>query len=114
MMFDDDGSQIAERVEKLVVQIEKTAKQQHLTGKRRESFVDAISLCGSCKYASIRRRSNKNERQMKCAVFEGPCPEDITECTEYATLTSLSLGQMAEMAHLIGGQEAKRVGFVQD
>lgn len=48
---------------------------------------------------------------MECGIFSGPCPEDINECSEYATINSLSLGQMAEIAYLIDISPKKRVGF---
>ncbi len=92
-------------------QIEKTAKLQHLTGMRRESFVDAVSLCGSCMWAQSRRRGSRNNKQMECQVFSGPCPEDITECSEYRAVGTLSLNQMAEIAHLIDNNDPKKVGF---
>ena len=112
MHYDDDGNEIDSHTASVVKQIEKTARQQHLTGKRREAFTDTISLCGSCKWASSRRRAGKNNRQMECQMFTGPCPEDISECSEYATITSLSLAQMAEIAILVGGKEDKKVGFI--
>ena len=96
---------------KVAIQIEKTARTQHLTGQRRESFVDQTSLCTSCKWSSSRRRSGQNTRQLECSIFRGPCPEDINECSEYATITSLSLNQMAEIATLIGGSADRKVGF---
>lgn len=92
-------------------QIEKTAKQQHLSGKKREVFTDTISLCGSCRWAQSRRRASSNTRRMDCSVFSGPCPEDITECSEYSTITSLTLSQMADIAIIIDTGPIKRVGF---
>ena len=112
MHYDDEGNEVDSNVASLTKQIEKTARLQHLTGKRREAFTDTISLCGSCKWASSRRRAGKNARQMECQIFSGPCPEDINECSEYATITTLSLSQMAEIATLIGGEENKKVGFI--
>lgn len=97
--------------ERIARQISTTAKQQHLSGQRRETFTDDISLCASCKWSQSRRRRNSNTRRMECTVFSGPCPEDIQECTEYNTITSLSLNQMAEIAIIIDNGPAKRVGF---
>lgn len=111
-MYDngDDTPEDAERT-KIAHQIEKIAKQQHLTGQRRETFTDSVSLCSTCKWASRRRRSSQNTQQLDCSVFPGPCPEDIQECSEYATITSLSLAQMASIATLIDIAPPKRVGF---
>ena len=112
MPYDNDGNEVSEAAAKLANQLEKTAQQQHLTGRRRETFTDSVSLCGSCKWSFSRRRAGKNTRQMMCSIFSGPCPEDINECSEYSTITSLSLAQMAEMATLVGGVADKKVGFV--
>jgi hypothetical protein len=100
---------------KVAHQIEKTARFQHLTGQRRESFVDGLSLCNTCKWAQSRRRASHNNKRMECQMFSGPCPEDISECTEYTTINSLSLNQMAEIAILIDVQpKGKKVGFHHD
>jgi len=109
-MYDDDIPEDAGRA-KIADQIEKIAKQQHLTGQHREAFVDSISLCSSCKWAQSRRRKGQNTKRMDCVVFSGPCPEDISECSEYTEITSLSLGQMAEIAIIIDVNPCKRVGF---
>jgi len=92
-------------------QITKTARTQHLTGKRNDNFIDTTSLCSSCKWSQTRRRAGQNTRQMECSVFRGPCPEDINECTEYEPITSLSLSQMTEIAHIIDVGPRRRVGF---
>jgi hypothetical protein len=97
----------------LASQIEKTAQLQHLSGQRRETFTDGVSLCNSCKYAQTRRRASRNERRIECQMFSGPCPDDISECSEYSTITSLTLSQMAEIAILID-VDNKRVGFHHD
>jgi hypothetical protein len=114
MPYDEDGNVITTKIANLTQQIERTARQQHLTGRRREAFTDSVSLCGTCKWAQSRRRAGKNTLRMDCQMFTGPCPEDINECSEYATITSLSLSQMAEIAILIGGQEGKKVGFIKE
>ena len=111
MPFDpDDYIEDPER-SKIASQIEKVAKQQHLSGKRREAFTDSISLCTTCRWSSSRRRSGQNTKRIECGVFSGPCPEDISECSEYATVTSLTLGQMAEIAYIIDISPKKHVGF---
>ncbi len=97
--------------EKIARQISTTARQQHLSGQRRESFVDDVSLCTSCKWSQSRRRHGSNTRRIECSIFSGPCPEDIQECTEYAVITSLTLNQMAEIAIIIDNGPIKRVGF---
>lgn len=112
-MYDDDNPEDAARA-KIADHIEKVAKQQHLTGQRRDAFSDSVSLCGSCKWASSRRRQSSNTRRMECSVFSGPCPEDISECSEYTHITSLTLGQMADMAVIIDISPRKRVGFQGD
>ena len=111
-MHDMDDTPEDEGRAKIAAQIEKAAKQQHLTGqRRRDNFVDSTSLCTSCKWSSTRRRAGQNTRRMECNIFSGPCPEDISECSEYATVTSLTLGQMAEIAIIIDLSTPKRVGF---
>ena len=110
MRYVDDTPEDEGRA-KIADQIEKVAKQQHLSGQRRETFTDSISLCSSCKWSSSRRQASRNTRRIECGIFSGPCPEDISECSEYATLTSLTLGQMAEIAIIIDLSSPKRVGF---
>ena len=112
-MYDDDTPEDAGRA-KIANQIEKTAKQQHLTGQRRDTFTDSISLCSSCKWGQSRRRKSANAKRMECSIFSGPCPEDISECSEYTHITSLTLGQMADIAIIINISPPKRVGFQGD
>ena len=96
---------------KVAKQIAKTAELQHLTGQRRDVFTDSVSLCSSCKWSSSRRREHQNTRQMNCSIFNGPCPEDIKECSEYGGINSLTLNQMAEIATIIDIGPRRRVGF---
>lgn len=112
-MLDDDYTAPPEDAarERIARQISTTAKQQHLSGQRRETFTDDLSLCTSCKWSQSRRRKGSNTRHIECSVFSGPCPEDIQECTEYSVITSLSLNQMAEIAIIIDNSATKRVGF---
>lgn len=110
-MYDDEGNKIDDAKVSLVKQIETTAKLQHLTGQRREAFTDSLSLCNTCKWAQSRRRATRNTREMSCSIFSGPCPEDINECSEYGTVTSMTLSQMAGIAILVGGSSDKKVGF---
>lgn len=110
-MFGDDDEIDDPIRSKIATQIEKVAKTQHLTGQRRETFTDSTSLCTTCKWSQSRRRANSNTKRMECSYFAGPCPEDISECSEYATITSLTLSQMAEIAHIIDVAPGKQVGF---
>jgi hypothetical protein len=111
MMYPDDDTPEDQGRAKIASQIEKTAKQLHLTGQRRETFTDSVSLCNTCKWASSRRRKSANIKRIECSIFSGPCPEDISECSEYSTITSLTLGQMADIATIIDISPPKRVGF---
>lgn len=107
----DDYTPEDEGRAKVAAQIEKAAKQQHLTGQRRDAFTDSVSLCSSCKWSSSRRQASRNTKRIECGIFNGPCPEDINECSEYVTVTSLTLGQMAEIAYIIDISPKKQVGF---
>ena len=109
-MYDDDTPEDKGRA-KIAAQIEKVAKQQHLTGQHREVFTDSVSLCSSCKWAQSRRRQSSNTKRLEYSVFSGPCPEDISECSEYTHITSLTLGQMADIAIIIDISPPKHVGF---
>lgn len=54
--YDDDTPEDEGRA-KVAAQIEKVAKTQHLSGQRRKTFTDSVSLCTSCKWSSSRRRA---------------------------------------------------------
>lgn len=80
-----------------------------LQARMQGHFVDDHSICSSCKNATITRQASKNSRSITCAML-GKVPLDITECSDYAAIGSLSLTQMSEIAILIDSKE-KRVGF---
>ena len=93
---------------KLTEQLEATVKR--LTGVVRESFVDQTSLCSSCTYASILRRSSQNFRTINCGIYSRQMPEDIAECSAYLKMGGLSLSTMVEMAYLINDREERNNG----
>ena len=93
-------------------QIESLEKQgKKLTGTKTSYWTDERTICTTCQYAHIIRRFNKNNRTVRCTVDGQYKTEDIAECSEYSSLTELSLGQMASMATLIGGLPERKVGF---
>lgn len=108
-MFDDEHEEHTGRG-KLTNTLERIVKTQKLEGVQTESFVDSRSLCTSCVWATITRRSGRNNRVIRCGEMGMFVPEDISECNNYKNLTTLSLSQMAEMATLIEISE-KQVGF---
>mgnify|MGYP001565451959 CR=1 FL=1 len=113
-MYDDDGEEISDSRAAIAKSIKQTAQLQHLTGVRHDTFTDTTSLCSTCKWSQSRRRASHNARRMECSIFSGPCPEDISECSEYATINSLTLNQMADIAIIIDITPPKRVGFQGD
>ena len=108
-MFNDDDEEHTGRG-KLTVTLERLVKAQKLEGVQGESFVDSRSLCTSCVWATITRRSGRNHRVIRCGEMAQFVPEDISECNNYKNITTLSLSQMTEMATLIDISE-KKVGF---
>lgn len=94
---------------KVTDQIEKAARR--LEGVRRENFVDTHSLCTSCRWSTIVRRASRNERVIRCGELSEYVANDISECSGYQNMTTLSLGQMADIAVLIESTPPKQVGF---
>ena len=93
----------------LTEQLERAAKG--IDGVRREQFVDERSLCGSCRWARITRRRSQNNRVVYCGQITEIVPEDIVECSDYRSHTSLSLEQMAGLATLIDPRDHLRNGY---
>ena len=85
--------------EKLGRQLERSASK--LEGQKRDHFVDSRSLCNTCRWATIKRRASQNNRLIRCSEIGEYVHEDITECSAYQNITTLSLSQMAEIATLI-------------
>lgn len=100
----------ARDIDKLTNQLERTARK--INDNKREHFVDSRNLCSTCKWATITRQASANNRVIFCTSLSMKVPDDIMECNEYANITQLSLGQMAEMATLIGGIKERKAGFI--
>lgn len=83
---------------------------KHYTGNNREQWVDSKSLCTTCKWAHIVRRSSSNTRSIFCGSLTRWVPEDIGECSEFHTFTQMTLQQMGAIATVIELNE-KKVGF---
>lgn len=98
-----DRYQLGERLE---------AETKKLTGVVRQHFVDQRSLCSSCKHSTIRRQHSKNTRHIYCNSLGEVVPEDISECTIYAAVGSLSLSQMADIATLIDDRPDRYRGYL--
>jgi hypothetical protein len=65
------------------------------------------SLCYRCKHSMIYRRSSSFDYVIRCEALPGTpqMPHDIIECSEYRTVTSLSLADMSEMAYRVDDRE---------
>lgn len=85
---------------------------KRLQGVMRGHFTDQRSLCGSCKYASIKRQASRNARTIYCNDIGTFMPDDIAECTDYAAFGSLSLSQMADIATLIDDRPDRYKGYL--
>lgn len=96
--------------DKLLGQLEKAAKK--LEGQRRDHFTDTQSICGHCRWAHITRRQNKNNRVIFCTTLSQIMPDDIQECSEYTSLTQLSLQQMAGLAWIIDPRDHTKGGYL--
>jgi hypothetical protein len=81
------------------------------TGNHLEHWVDSKSICTTCRSGHIIRRGSQNRRAIYCNALCKFVPEDIIECNEHSTFTTLSLHQMGQMATLIGGLPERKVGF---
>ena len=96
--------------DRLTTRLEKQASR--LEGQRRESFVDNKSLCTSCKCATITRIASKNNHRIKCGDMNEDVPDNITECSAYQSILTLSLSQMVEMATLIDNRSERPSGYM--
>jgi hypothetical protein len=88
------------------------AETKLLEGVRQDHFVDQRSLCGTCKYAAIVRQASRNTRVMFCGHFGKVMPEDISECSVYQAINSLSLNQMVEIATIIDDRPDRYRGYL--
>ena len=84
-----------------------------LQSRLRGHFVDDKSACLSCKYAQVMRRSSKNNRVIHCGPLGQYVPNDIIECSDYASITSLSMQTMAGIAYIIE-LDKRKLGFQGD
>lgn len=87
-------------------------ENKHLEGVRKDHFVDSPSLCATCKYGIVRRRSSQNTRYIHCTVFGRAVPEDISECGAHLGINALSLAQMVEIAHIIDDRSDRYKGYL--
>jgi hypothetical protein len=95
---------------KLTERLQEAAKQ--LEGIRADHFVDQRSLCTACKYAVIMRQASQNARKIHCSIFSKWMPEDITQCSAYQSINTLSLSQMADIAVLINDRADRHQGYL--
>lgn len=99
-------------IDRFKLQTRLEVETKKVQGINRESFIDQRSLCSSCKTSSIFRRSSKNTRTLYCDAYSKNMPEDITECSAYAKVGSLSLGQMCDIAYLISDRSGRHQGYL--
>jgi len=85
--------------DKLVRKLEKEASR--ITGEKRSNFVDSKSLCTSCQNGIITRVADQNHREIYCQILGRLMPDNVSECSVYFSVNSLSLSQMVSIAHLI-------------
>ena len=81
------------------------------SGIRQSSWVDDKSICTTCKYSHIVRRTGKNIQSVYCTDVSQWVPGDIAECSSHKGFTELSINQMSGIATLIGGFPERNVGF---
>lgn len=85
---------------------------KRLEGIQRTNWVDSKGICSSCSRAFITRQASRNTRVVYCKEMGHQVPEDISECNMYRNLTTLSLGQMADIATLIDPRPDKYKGYL--
>lgn len=74
---------------------------------------DNYGLCGSCKNRIV-IRTRYTIKVFRCSeedYIKLSVEDPVVECSRYEKLGSLTLTQMAEMAHLIELKIEKKVGF---
>jgi hypothetical protein len=82
---------------------------------RNASAVGSKSLCRTCRYAHIVLGYSENEEETRCAYFyEKPrlVPFPVRECTDYFSKLSPTLGELENIAVVIGVKATPRAGFV--
>jgi hypothetical protein len=82
---------------------------------RNSSAVGSKSLCRTCRYAHIVLGYSEGEEETRCAYFyEKPrlVPFPVRECTDYFSKLSPTLGELENIAVVIGIKTAPRAGFV--
>jgi hypothetical protein len=86
---------------------------QPLEGVRSTNWVDAKGICVTCSHAIIQRRSSRNERVILCKELgHQRVAEDLAECSMHHTVTTLDLGQMAQIATLIDPRPDRYKGYI--
>jgi hypothetical protein len=82
---------------------------------RNASAVGSKSLCRTCRYAHIVLGYSESEEETRCAYFyEKPrlVPFPVRECTDYFSKLSPTLGELENIAVVVGVKSAPRAGFV--
>ena len=68
------------------------------------------TICTSCKYGHVYRRSGCLDVNAFCLSIGRSVPSDIAECSRYADIKSLSLHDMAELALVVDDRVAVHDG----
>lgn len=102
--MDEDKSR-----DNLVKQLEKSAR--HLESNTTKQFQDDKSLCTTCRWATITRRSSRNNRSIHCTQLGQIMPEDILECNSYSNQLEMSLETMASLAIIIEVRDYTKDGY---
>ena len=83
-----------------------------LEAVRGDSFLDSKNLCVTCKHATILRQASKNNREINCSIIGKRIADDIVECSDYANMLQLSLGQMTDIAVLLNNRAEPTSGYL--
>lgn len=58
----------------------------------------APSLCAGCKHSHLYRRQGRQDTAVFCHSLDRYVPPDIVECSEFRSVSALTLSQMREIA----------------
>lgn len=92
-----------------------TAAHVDLNEKReRCNNLGGLGKCFRCANAFIVTLKRRNDPIIKCEAQrdEPIMPLDVVECNKYREVGKLSLGEMAQLAKLVGEPEKRQAGFL--
>jgi hypothetical protein len=70
------------------------------------------SLCGTCRYAHILRRGDRNDVIVHCGQLGEQVPTNIMECNKYHNASQLTIMELAKLARIINDKGEHTGGYI--